>query len=133
MKKLNCKGSALLQVLVLSAVIATIVVVLLKFSITRTSNAIQTKHVVGAKSAMQACMSLLNEEELNRMTQGRAPYFEENSEFPCSYSGYSAVITRSNSFSHGDGIVRPLEFKITFYNPNDLEEPADPVEEETTP
>ncbi len=122
MKKLNCKGSALLQVLVLSAVIATIVVVLLKFSITRTSNTIQTKHVVGAKTAMQSCMTLLNEEELNRMTQGLSPYFEENDEFPCSYSNYSAVIRRGNSFSHGEGIVRPLEFIITFYNPGSVEE-----------
>ncbi|MBQ4493827.1 MAG: hypothetical protein II972_04440 [Elusimicrobiaceae bacterium] len=61
MKKLNFKGSALVQVLVLGALIATIVVVLLKFSITRTSNMVQTKSLVGSKMAVQGCMTMLNE------------------------------------------------------------------------
>jgi|GEM_PF-2949736 hypothetical protein len=118
MKIFNRKGSALLQVLVLSAVVSTIVVILLKFAITRTSNTIQTKHIVGAKIAMQSCMSALNEEELRRVTEGRAPYFEENAEFPCAISDYEVTIKRGNDFSHNDGIVRPLEFTIRFFQMN---------------
>lgn len=120
MKKLNFKGSALLQVLVLSALISTIVVVLLKFAITRTSNTIQTKHIVGAKIAMQSCMSLLNEEELSRMNNGLSSYFEENETFTCSIDNYSVNIKRGvlgQEFSHNQGIVRPLEFSITFFQP----------------
>ncbi len=138
MKILNRKGSALLQVLVLSAVISTIVVVLLKFAITRTSNTIQTKYMVGTKLAMESCMSALNEEELRRLNEGRAPYFEENEEFPCALSNYSAFIRRKTSgvnatpvFSHSAGIVRPLEFTVTFYNPNTEEEEV--TEEEVNP
>ncbi len=121
MKKLNLKGSALIQVLVLSAIIATIVVVLLKFSITRTSNMVQTKHIVGSKLAVQGCISILNEEELKRVQAGKVSYFEENETFHCSYGNYNIDITRgdytnNNAYDHSTGIVRPLNFKVSLYN-----------------
>lgn len=133
MKKINFKGSALLQVLVLSALIATIVVVLLKFSITRTSNMVQTKHVVSSELAVQGCMSMLNEEEVNRLNNGLLPYFEdpengENPVFYCSFSNYGISITRgeyknNNMQDHSIGIVRPLNFKIEIYNSSSTEDP----------
>ena len=125
MKKLNFKGSALLQVLVLSALISTIVVVLLKFAITRTSNTIQTKNIINGKLAMQSCMAMLNKEEARRINMGLPSYFETNTEFPCSVNNYSAVITPGTGFSYGTGIVRPLEFKITFFQPGEDEEEND--------
>ena len=123
MKKFNLKGSALIQVLVLSAIISTIVVVLLKFSVTRTSNMVQTKHIVGSKLAVQGCMTKLNNEEVSRVESGRLSYFEENTVFHCSYGNYDIEITRgnytnNNNQDHSSGIVRPLNFKVTFSNSN---------------
>lgn len=130
MKKLNFKGSALMQVLVLSALIVTIVVVLLKFSITRTSNMVQTKTVISAKMAVQGCMAFLNEEEIQRVNDGRLPYFEENTTYHCSYSNYIIDITRgtynnNNTQDYAAGIVRPLNFKITLVTPTDTVEEQD--------
>lgn len=128
MKKLNFKGSALVQVLVLGALIATIVVVLLKFSITRTSNMVQTKSLVGSKMAVQGCMTMLNEEEIRRINDGLPPYFEDgNSDFHCSYGNYGITITpgaytNNNQRDHASGIVRPLTFRVELYNPNVAEE-----------
>ena len=119
MKKLTMKGSALLQVLVLSALISTIVVVLLKFSVTRTANQVQTKMLVGSKMAMQACMSILAEEEVSRISSGQRPYFEENESFPCNIDGYAITISRRNYHNndwqdHATGVVRQLDFVVHF-------------------
>ncbi|MBR4508965.1 MAG: hypothetical protein IKP23_05830 [Elusimicrobiaceae bacterium] len=127
MKKMNFKGSALVQVLVLGALIATIVVVLLKFSITRTSNMVQTRNIVTSKLAVQGCFARLNEEEIRRATEGLPPYFEEESTFPCASDNYTITVTRgnyenNNHRDHSTGVVRPLTFTITLFNPNNQEE-----------
>lgn len=120
MKKFTKKGSALLQVLVLSALISTIVVILLKFSVTRTGNMVQTKTIVGSKLAMQSCMSILAEEEINRINTGRPPYFEENESYICNIPGYDITITRepfrnNSAQDHATGVVRELKFKVRFF------------------
>lgn len=98
MKIKNNKGSALLQVLVIGALIATIVVVLLRFSVTRTANMSQTRNLVGSNLAVQSCMDSLNEEETRRMSLGILPYFDEgHSEYACALSGYQVVITRDTT------------------------------------
>lgn len=136
MKKFNSTGSALMQVLVLGALIATIVVVLLKFSITRTSNMIQTKNMVAAKIAMQGCLSKLNEEETRRIINGEKPFFEgtgeDNIPFNCTINNYEVEITRgeyknNNRRDFSTGIVRPLKVKVQFFNdpPDNDEEGGD--------
>lgn len=122
MKKINIKGSALVQVLVLSALISTIVVVLLKFAMTRSSNMVQMKNTVGARLAVQGCMAQLNEVEIARANNGQVPYFEENTTFTCSFDNYMIEATRGNYANNNrrdfsPGVVRPVNFKITLYNP----------------
>lgn len=97
MKQQNNKGSALLQVLVLGALISTIVVVLLKFSVTRTANMVQTKTLIGSNTAVQDCLTLLNEEETRRIETGTLPYFVDNTEYRCSFEGYDVTITKGNT------------------------------------
>ena len=97
MKQQNNKGSALMQVLVLGALISTIVVVLLKFSVTRMANMVQTKTLIGSNTAVQDCLTLLNEEETRRIESGILPYFADNTQYSCSFEGYDVTITRGNT------------------------------------
>lgn len=118
--RLNKKGAALLQVLVLSALIATIVVVLLKFSITRAANALQTKHTLQTKIAIQSCLNLLSEEDSVRISQGQVPYLYENNSYTCDINNYSVKITpvtdtNDTTQDLATGKVRKLNFEVTFY------------------
>ena len=98
MKNFNNKGSALLQVLVLGALIITIVTVLIRFSITRTSNMMQTKTLVGSNVAVEACLSMLNEEEARRVSAGAKSYFDDGNEyFLCSVEGYEIQLNRDSN------------------------------------
>lgn len=108
MKIFGNKGSALVQVLVLGTLIATIVVVLLRFSVTRTANMSQTKNLIGSSMAMKSCLNLLNDEETRRMELGKVPYLTENSTYYCSVPGYDIAITETTT----NGISRRLNFTI---------------------
>lgn len=56
----NRKGSALMQVLVLGSVIATIVLLVLRFSMSRTTNVVKTKRRVISKAVAEACFAQIN-------------------------------------------------------------------------
>jgi hypothetical protein len=104
----NNKGSALLQVLVLGALISTIVVVLLRFSSTRTANMVQTKNLVGSNIAVQSCYNLLSEEDARRIEIGKVPYLTEKSTFYCSIDGYNITIIQPGASANNlNVIIRP--------------------------
>lgn len=102
MKIFGNKGSALVQVLVLGTLIATIVVVLLRFSVTRTANMSQTKNLIGSSMAMKSCLNLLNDEDTRRIELGKKPYLTENTTYYCSVPGYDIAITEvaTTAISH---------------------------------
>lgn len=56
----NRKGSALMQVLVLGSVIATIVLLVLRFAMSRTTNVVKTKRRVVSKAVAEACYAQIN-------------------------------------------------------------------------
>lgn len=56
----NKKGSALMQVLVLGSVIATIVLLVLRFAMSRTTNVVKTKRRIVSKAVAEACFAQIN-------------------------------------------------------------------------
>ncbi|MDR1684472.1 MAG: hypothetical protein LBR90_03320 [Elusimicrobiota bacterium] len=69
----NKKGSALLQVLVIGALIATFSVVILRFSFTRTINTVKTTRYVAAKNYAEGCMAWFTADAMLRELVGRPP------------------------------------------------------------
>lgn len=69
----NRKGSALMQVLVLGSVIASIVLLVLRLSITRTTNVVKTKRKVSAKAYAEACLAQYNAVSMTREEKGLPP------------------------------------------------------------
>lgn len=58
---LSKKGAAILQVLLLAAVLAGIATMILRFAVSRTSSARQNRRLVAAQLAIESCMAEVNE------------------------------------------------------------------------
>lgn len=75
----NKKGSALMQVMVLGSIIAAIIVMLMRFSVGRTTNMLKTKRTVEAKEFFEACMAQYNTMAMERAMAGYPPYIDPSS------------------------------------------------------
>lgn len=58
---LSKRGAAILQVLLLAAVLAGVATMILRFSVARTASARQNRRLVTAQLAIQSCMTEVNE------------------------------------------------------------------------
>ena len=58
--KLNCKGAALMQVLLITVILAGIATMLLRASLSRTTSARRTRRTVSAQILIQTCMAEVN-------------------------------------------------------------------------
>lgn len=91
----NNKGSALMQVLVLGSVIAAIVLLVLRFSVTRTTNIVKTKRRVAAKAYAEACMAQYNSIAMERELNGLPPLIEYTCTLNINKNGVDSVITNT--------------------------------------
>ena len=57
---LNKQGAALLQVLIVTAILAGMSAMILRMSLSRTITSRQTRHVITAQSVIEACMAEVN-------------------------------------------------------------------------
>lgn len=58
---LSKRGAAILQVLLLAAVLAGVATVILRFSVARTASARQNRRLVTSQMAIESCMAVVNE------------------------------------------------------------------------
>jgi hypothetical protein len=72
----NKKGSALLQVLIMGSIIASISVLLLRFAVTRTTNMVKTTRKIPARMYAEACMSQITLDAVGNEFIGRPPRFD---------------------------------------------------------
>lgn len=68
------RGSAMMQVLVLGSIIASIVILLLRFAVTRTVNITKTRRMIAAKAYAEGCMAQFTSVAFRRELHGRPPY-----------------------------------------------------------
>ncbi len=57
---LNKRGAALLQVLIVTAILAGMSAMILRLSLSRTITSRQTRHVINAQSVIESCMAEVN-------------------------------------------------------------------------
>lgn len=57
---LNKRGAALLQVLIVTAILAGLSAMILRLSLARTITSRQTRHIVNAQMAIESCMAEVN-------------------------------------------------------------------------
>ncbi len=90
----NKKGSALMQVMVLGSIIAAIIVMLMRFSLGRTSNMLKTKRVIASKAYAEGCIAQYNAIAVERAMEGIPPRVDGNNkeEFKCNIDGKETVI-----------------------------------------
>lgn len=90
----NKKGSALMQVMVLGSIIAAIIVMLMRFSLGRTSNMLKTKRVVASKAYAEGCIAQYNAIAVERAMAGVPPVIDGNNQerFTCIIDGKSTDI-----------------------------------------
>ena len=83
--KLNKKGAALMQVLLITVILAGIATMLLRASLSRTTSARRTRRTVSAQALIQSCMAEVNSlwskktpeaftRDLNGVGNGGKPY-----------------------------------------------------------
>jgi len=65
---LNKRGAALLQVLIVTAILAGIAAMVLRLSLSRTITSRQTRHVINAQTVIESCMA-----EVNTMWAAKTP------------------------------------------------------------
>jgi hypothetical protein len=97
------KGSALLQVLVLGSIIASVVILLLRFSITRTTNVVKTTRKLAAKAYAEGCLAKFTAETMLRELHGLPPLLSTGGPddcpkfYTCSYKlGNNSGATEKN-------------------------------------
>ncbi len=56
----NKRGAALLQVLIITAILAGMSVMILRLSLSRTMTSRQTRHVINAQTVIESCMAKVN-------------------------------------------------------------------------
>jgi hypothetical protein len=92
MIKLNKKGSSLMQVMVMGALIAAIVAVVLRFSTISAVNVNKTKRDFVFKSYADSCMAKINAEAVRREFAGEAPLSGKQYKFCPEINGFSADV-----------------------------------------
>ena len=86
----NKKGSALMQVMVLGSIIAAIIVMLMRFSLGRTSNMLKTKRVIASKAYAEGCIAQYNARAVERAMAGEPPIIDGSNQekFTCNTDIY---------------------------------------------
>lgn len=90
----NNRGSALMQVMVMGSIIAAIIVMLMRFSMGRTSNMLKTKRVVASKSYAEGCIAQYNTIAMERAMKGIPIKLDGHNKekFTCNVDGVSTDI-----------------------------------------
>lgn len=85
----NKKGSALMQVMVLGSIIAAIIIMLMRFSLGRTSNMLKTKRVIASKAYAEGCIAQYNARAVERAMAGEPPIIDGSNQekFTCNIDG----------------------------------------------
>ncbi len=104
MFRMNNRGSALMQVLVLGSVIAAIVLLVLRFSVTRTTNIVKTKRRVAAKAYAEACMAQYNSIAMERELNGLPPLTEYTCSLKINKNGVDSVITNTMTVTQDQAV-----------------------------
>lgn len=94
MIKLNKKGSALMQVMIMGSIIAAIIIMLMRFAVGRTSNMLKTKRTIASKAYAEGCIAQYNAVAVERALAGIPPLLDGSNQekFTCTVGGINTDI-----------------------------------------
>lgn len=104
---MNKKGTALMQVLLITVIIATIATFIMRLSMSRSTTAARSARVLAAKALIEGCQAEIYSKLLAADLGGNAVVFP----YTC-YSAGDIKVTVTRGSDNGDGTM-PLEYTIS--------------------